>query len=116
MRFLKIRGFTASTTYPIAGRALPPTHHVTLWQQPLWRWLLWRIYHSYDTVVWRMPGFRLLESALTRLGRGDPGRIPLGCRQDIRCFALERQGRVVLGTVTVDADLYTRITGRSPAR
>lgn len=106
MRLTK-QGFSLSTTYSL--RTEDRTHHLTVWEQPLHRWLIAEIYHWYDMRVYRLPGFRALERLLDKLHRGDMLYVPLGCRQDIRCYHLEQKQRTVLATLDISTEDYEGI-------
>lgn len=78
---------------------------VELYQQPFWRWLTATVYHWYDMQIRKVPGFRRLERLLGRLGKKDPfEHIPLGSRQDLRCYHLSNAKRTVLATFKVKED------------
>ncbi|HCT78702.1 MAG TPA: hypothetical protein DGT23_19425 [Micromonosporaceae bacterium] len=103
-----IRGFGLGTTHTIRG-ARQVRYHVTFWEQPAHRWLIATVYHWYDSCMYRLPGFQLLERALKRLHRNDDTYVPLGPQQDIRCYFLAQQKRTVLATVDLNADDYHSI-------
>lgn len=87
-------------------------YHVTLWSQPLHRWLAAWVYHKYDMTMFRLPGFLRLENwLLKREERKNPHlvAIPLGCKQDIRCYDLSRKGRDDVVTFEVTKEQYDRL-------
>lgn len=92
--------------------AQPPRHYLTLWQQPLHRWLIATIYHWYDMCVYRLPGFRTLENLLHARHRDDDRYVPLGCRQDLRCFHLRHQQRTTLATFEISTADVERLQRR----
>lgn len=85
--------------------------HVTFWQQPLHRWLMYEIYHWYDMRVFRLPGFKALERWLQRRSH-DPMYVPLAARQDLRCYHLAKRGRVTLADIEIDHETYAKLRRR----
>lgn len=78
---------------------------VEVWQQPFWNWLVAGIYHWYDSRIYKVPGFKRLEKTLAWFHRNEPFEyIPLGCKQDIRCYHLDNKQRKVLAEFKVKAD------------
>jgi hypothetical protein len=99
-------------------RNLTRTYHVELWRQPLHHWLHARLYHLYDTWIWRLPGYRLLERVhRRRYHRGDEDMyVPLAATQDIRCYELRVRHRQVIATFEVDKATYEQLGGRERPR
>jgi hypothetical protein len=108
MRFLNVRGFTTSTTYP-TGR-----HFVTLWEQPLHRWLMAQVYHWYDMRVYKLPGFRTVERWLERMHGDDELYVPLSARQDLRCWYLTEKQRTQLAKLDLPSDVAERVKASLP--
>lgn len=86
-------------------------HYVELWRQPLHQWLLVKIYHRYDMTVFRIPGFQRLERWI-RNRAGDWTYIPIGSRQDIRCFHLTQRKRTTLARFDISEELANQIRMR----
>lgn len=84
--------------------------HVTLYRQPLHRWLAARVYHWYDMRVYKLPGFKLAENLWDWWY--DKRKLPLAAEQDCRCYFLHQRGRTMLATFDVPADVYEQLTGR----
>lgn len=110
---VKVRGYECSIAYYI--RSEDRSYHVTLWSQPLHLWLLAQVYHLYDMNVWKLPGFARLENWLLRRENrklGSDNSIPLGAKQDLRCYHLTHKGRVNHITLDVSGETYDRLRGR----
>lgn len=99
-------------------RKMTRTYHVELWEQPLHSWLLAKLYHWYDSWIYRMPGYHLLERLHRwRYHRGDEDMfVPLAACQDIRCYELSVRRRKVLATFDVDEATYEQLGGRKRPR
>lgn len=111
MRLPSVRGFDRSTLHHRDGRR---THHVTLYRQPLHRWLAARAYHWYDMRVYKVPGFKLLENIKEWRYRNRDWYVPISAEQDCRCYDLGERDKTVLATIEVPADVYQQMTGKSP--
>lgn len=100
----EVKGYTLSTSWHRDGRK---THHVELWSQPTWRYLMFKAYHAYDRRVHRVPGFRLVERVYDSRRTAD--RTPLQAAQDIRCFYLAHRGRQELARLGTTASTFAAI-------
>jgi hypothetical protein len=97
------------TTYSLSlGKPLE-SRHVVVWKQPAHRWLVSRLYHAYDSVVWRLPGFRALENWLRRRHADDAWYVPLSSRQDLRCDYLWSRKRTVLAVLDASEEQFTEL-------
>lgn len=111
---ITVRGYELHIAYKITD-PVDRVYRVTLWRQPLRYWLWAQIYHVYDMLVWRVPGFFRLEAWLLereerKLGGGRLAT-PLGAKQDIRCYHLTQKGRDSVVTFDVSRDVYERLRG-----
>lgn len=99
-------------------RDMTRTYRVELWQQPLHHWLAAQIYHRYDTWIYRLPGFALLERIHRWRYRGDDKDmyVPLAACHDIRCYELSVKGRQVLAVFDVDEATYEQLGARKRPR
>lgn len=75
--------------------------YMETWKQPMHRWLIAEMYHWYDSIAYKLPGFNWLDDKLHdrhNKNRTDPDDwyVPLGARLDIRCYFLMQKGRIVL--------------------
>jgi hypothetical protein len=111
MRLLSIRSYERFTRHYSDNRV---TYHVTLYRQPLHRWLAARVYRWYDMRVYKVPGFKLLENVKAWRWRNREWYVPISAEQDCRCYHLEQLGRTVLATFDVDSDTYQRLDPRGP--
>lgn len=89
------------------------THHITLYRQPMHRWLAARVYHWYDMRVCRLPGFELLErfKGWRYRNRDWHEYLPISAKQDCRCWYLSEHGKTVLATIDVPEDVYRQLAG-----
>lgn len=101
-------GWTRSTCWHIK-EPRPDTYHLTLWRQPLHRWLMFKIYHWYDMRVYKMPGFKAIERWLMNQHKGDDLILPWSCNQDIRCYYLSKKAREILVVLQVTEEQYKAI-------
>lgn len=113
---IKLRGYELSISYGLDKEDERYKHHVTLWTQPLHRWLIAWAYHRYDMIVFRLPGFKKLERFLedrenAKLS-GDEFATPLSAKQDLRCFDLSRRDRDAVITFDIDQETYRRLMNR----
>jgi hypothetical protein len=63
------------------------------YEQPFHWWLLARLYHHYDMIVFRLPGFKALERWCERRTNERADYMPISARQDLRCYNLRMRGR-----------------------
>jgi hypothetical protein len=102
-------GYTLATIYSRTSKR----YQVEFWSQPWRHWIVANVYHWYDMHVFKVPGFRRLEKWLHDRHGNDPLEyIPLGCRQDLRCWHLTNKRRVQLVTLGITAEQYGRLGGR----
>jgi hypothetical protein len=89
---------------------------ITLWKQPLSRWLLARAYHWYSMRIYKVSGFKKLEKWLWKWydqrhdGDVDFIYVPISNRQDLRCHYLHENRRQVLVTLDLTKEQYEGIT------
>jgi hypothetical protein len=73
-----------------------------------------KIYHWYDMRIFRVPGFKGLENWLHDRHGDDPlAYLPLGIRQDLRCYYLTEKKRIRSITLRITAEEYQALGGRS---
>lgn len=111
MRLPHVRGYEPIEIHSRAEKR----YRIDLWEQPLHRWLIARVYHWYDMQVCRVPGFKLAENLWDWRHRNHAWHeyLPLSAAQDIRCYYLGVRDRTVLATLDVPADTYERVTGKT---
>lgn len=108
MKKLMKRGFNVSTVYHLSSENR--TYRLELWEQPLHRWLIAQAYHWYDMRIFKVPGFKALERFLERHHKGNALLyIPLGPRQDCRCYYLMVKQKTILASIEVGKDVRDRI-------
>jgi hypothetical protein len=123
MRLPRKYGYTIYSSYsrshPDAPRLDVKSWHVEFWHQPLHRWVIARVYNWYDMKVFKVPGFRKLENFLhNRYNRKHPDietallYLPIGIRQDIRAFDLNRRQQVRLARVSITKETYDSLSRR----
>jgi hypothetical protein len=117
MRLPHARGYARYTTHSLRTPECTVTYHVELWRQPLHRWLIAWAYHRYDTLMWRLPGFRLAERLVMawKTRGGDILAVPWGANMDCRCYFLGQRGRVVLANIQIDEATYRALSRRGHA-
>lgn len=82
---------------------------IEVYAQPTWRRLVAAIYHWYDMRVFKVPGFKWLESQLERRQQDPDTYVPLSARQDIRCYDLHEAGRRRVVRIQVTKEQYDAI-------
>jgi hypothetical protein len=90
------------------------SYHVEFWTQPLWNYVVYRLYHFYDMHIFKVPGMRTLAKVadwwLFRKAEGkDFMAMPWCAEQDLRCFELSKRGRVSVGEVDIDKETYDKL-------
>ena len=113
-RVKKVRGWELSVSLNVRPGGSGKRYFVNAWQQPWWDWLVAHLYHKYDMLIFRVPGYKFVESWLyareaRRLGTDDP--MPLGAKQDIRCYYLTRRNRVDVARQEIDQATYDKLRG-----
>lgn len=106
------------------GKFSKKKYLVGVYDQPLWRKLLYEAYHYYDMrVPLRVPGFRRLERLARRFGgehRGimmvDPDPVRIRDRivrwsvmQDLRCYDLSHAKRKRVGELEITEEQYNTL-------
>jgi hypothetical protein len=89
------------------------SHSVSVFEMPLWRYLLAEAYHWYDMHLWRwLPESwdYQLGAWVDKLKRVD-SRMPFSCRQDIRCYYLHHRGRKSTITLPLTEREYAQVQG-----
>lgn len=88
--------------------------YVELWEQPLYRWLLFRAYHWWEKLT--EPAMRKISEYHRVVFGAKAGLdyIPLVNRRDIRCYHLSIAGRNTLAIAYITKEQYDVITGRAP--
>lgn len=87
---------------------------VEIYNQPLHRYLIAKLYHWYDMRVFKLPGFRKFERwHKQRFGKDDWTFDTISCRQDMKCFFLAHLDKEVLAEFEVDEATYVRLVGRA---
>jgi hypothetical protein len=84
-------------------------YRLEIWVQPWPRWLVAQVYHWYDMLIYRVPGFKQLERWLQSRHRGSDIYVPLGCQQDLRCYFLTERRREVVAVVWLTEEEYCKI-------
>lgn len=82
---------------------------VEFWTQPLFWWLVANAYHWYDMRIYKVPGFKRLENWLWKGHEDELFYMPLSCRQDLRCYDLDRKKKTVLAELEIDEETYEKV-------
>lgn len=103
-----MRGYSLFTSWHRDGSI---THHVELWTQPTWRYLLAKVYHWYDMWVCRCPLYPLMSrvSDWRHRRRDVLSYLPLAAAQDVRCYELSRRKRQVLARLDLPDGVYATV-------
>lgn len=113
MRIPLKHGYTISV---ILGRDREKRFQVELWTQPWHRYLVAVVYHWYDMRIFKVPGFKKLENWLMSKNYAEAltfESLPLGCKQDLRCYDLSVKQRIVLARLPIDRETFKKLEQRS---
>jgi len=113
MKMPVVRSYSCHTVY--SGRD-SKTWHVDLWRQPLYRWLIARIYHWYDMRIEKVPGVKWIQRLIDRRRETDLWYIPVSNERDIRCYHLGEKQKVIITSFDITEEVFRSLVSKNIIR